>query len=686
MSAVTTNVELDQLAVNTIKFLSVDGVEKAKSGHPGLPMGAADYAYVLWTKYLRYNPKDPEWPNRDRFVLSGGHGSMLLYSLLHLAGFDMPMEELRQFRQWRSATPGHPERDPERGIETTTGPLGQGISNAVGMAMASKRMAALFNRPGYDVVDNHIYVIASDGDLMEGISHESCGLAGHLGLGSLIVLYDDNHISIEGNTSLAYSDDVQKRFEGYHWHVQKIDGHDRTAAADALANAKAETERPSIIIARTHIANGAPTKHDTAGAHGEPLGEEEVKAAKELAGWPVDKPFYVPQEVYDLFAERAADLRADYDDWQAMFKKYCEEFPELDELWNRMMSKEVPEGLDDKLISTLDCAKPNATRNSSGLVIQELAKLVPALWGGSADLSPSNKTDVKGGGDFSKDDPLGRNVHFGVREHGMGSTMNGMAVYGGVIPYGGTFLIFSDYMRPVIRLASLMKLQVVYVYTHDSIFVGEDGPTHEPIEQLASLRAIPGVTVIRPADAAETAVAWAVALEKKDGPTALALTRQNLDPVNDDPAKAKNLRKGAYVVRDVGGVSDAESYASRSARPEAEGIDVILIGTGSEVGTAIGASEILAGKGIKARVVSMPSMELFEAQDKAYHDSVLPPSVKKRVVVEAASPFGWRQYAGDEGIVIGMTRFGASAPYKVLGEKFGFTPEAVAANVEDYLA
>lgn len=658
---------LDDLAVNTIKFLAADGVEKAKSGHPGLPMGAADYAYVLWSRFLRYNPKDPKWPNRDRFVLSGGHGSMLLYSLLHLAGFDISLEDLQQFRQWESATPGHPEYDIERGVETTTGPLGQGISNAVGMAMAAKRMAALFNRPGYDIVDNTIYVIMGDGDMMEGISHESCALAGHLGLGNMVVLYDDNHISIEGDTALAYTDDVALRFEGYHWHVQKIDGHDRAAAEAAIAAARAETDRPSIIIARTHIANGCPTKHDTAAAHGEPLGEEEIAAAKQLVGWPVDKPFHVPGEVRDLFAARAKDLLKDYNAWQEMFAKYSEEFPELVELWDAMMNRAVPADIDDQLLAKLDCEKPNATRNSSGLIIQELAKLVPALWGGSADLAPSNKTDVKGGGDFSKDDPLGRNIHFGVREHGMGSLMNGMALYGGVIPYGGTFLVFADYMRPTIRLASIMKQQVVYVFTHDSIFVGEDGPTHEPIEHIASLRCMPGVTVIRPADTAETIMAWAAALENRTGPTVLALTRQNLGAVNDSPVKAKALRKGAYVVRD------------------AQKIDVLLIATGSEVGTALGAADMLEEKGVGVRVVSMPSMELFEAQDKAYQDSVIPPTVKKRVAVEAGASFGWCRYAGDDGVAIGMDRFGASAPYKVLAEKFGFTPESVAARVEEYL-
>lgn len=668
MAVVMTNGKLDQLAVNTIKFLAVDGVEKAKSGHPGLPMGAADYTYVLWTKYLRYNPKDPKWPNRDRFVLSGGHGSMLLYSLLHLAGFDMPLEELQRFRQWGSATPGHPEYDIERGIETTTGPLGQGLSNAVGMAMASKRMAALFNKPGCDVIDHKIYVIASDGDLMEGISHESCSLAGHLRLGNLIVIYDDNHISIEGDTCLAYSDDVASRFAGYNWHVQRIDGHNHLAITEALANAKAVTDKPSIIIARTHIANGAPTKHDTPGAHGEPLGEEEIKAAKELAGWPVDKPFFVPDEVRAIFADRANELAQDYKAWQAMFAEYRAKFPKDAELWDTMMDCKVPAKIDDVLLSKLDCEKATATRSSSGMVIQEVAELVPSLWGGSADLAPSNKSDVKGGGDFCFDTPLGRNIHFGVREHGMASALNGMALYGGVIPYGATFLIFSDYLRPTIRLASLMKQRIIYVFTHDSIFVGEDGPTHEPIEQIASLRTIPGLTVIRPADTAETIVAWAVALEKKDGPTALALSRQNLPCANAVPMLAKGLRKGAYIVRGT------------------DKLDVILIASGSEVATAIDAAKMLSDKGVGARVVSMPSMELFDAQDKAYRDSVLPPSVKKRVVVEAASPFGWCKYAGDDGLVIGMNRFGASAPYKVLAEKFGFTPEAVTERTVDYLA
>jgi transketolase len=667
MSETIINADIEQLAVDTIRFLAVDGVEKAKSGHPGLPMGGADYAFVLWSKFLRYNPADTKWPNRDRFILSAGHGSMLLYSLLHLAGFDMPMEELMRFRQWGSITPGHPEHDVEHGVETTTGPLGAGLSNAVGMAMAAKRMAALFNKPGYDLINHKIYVIASDGDLMEGISHESCALAGHLGLDNLIVLYDDNHITIEGDTALAYSDDVAKRFESYHWHVQSVDGHDRDAITHAIEAACDEKAKPSIIICRTTIAKGAPNKCGTPTAHGEPLGECEIAAAKEAAGWDPEKHFHVPQEVRDLFAQRTSELKQDYDAWQAMFQEWQSQHPELHKLWMQMMDKEVPANLEDLVIPAIDCAKPDATRNSSGRVLQELAEHVPALWGGSADLAPSNKSDIKGGGDFSKGDYTGRNIHFGVREHGMGGALNGMALYGGIIPYGATFLVFSDYMRPSCRLASIMKQQVVYIFTHDSIFVGEDGPTHEPIEHITSLRIIPGMQVIRPADTAETAVAWVVALEKRDGPTALILSRQNLDPICDDPMKAKGLRRGAYVVR------------------EAENVDVVLMASGSEVGTVIGAADILAAEGIRAWVVSMPCMEIFDAQEKAYQDSVIPPSITKRVAVEAGVPESWHKYVGDDGLIIGLSRFGASAPYKVLAEKFGLTPEAVAADVRAYL-
>lgn len=668
MSEPVIDSRLDNLAVNAIKFLSADAVQKANSGHPGMPMGAADYAYTLWIKHLRYNPKDTLWPNRDRFVLSAGHGSMLLYSLLHLAGFDISMDDIKDFRQWGSVTPGHPEREIERGVETTTGPLGQGITNAVGMAMAQSRLAALFNKPSYDIVDNHIYVIASDGDLQEGVSHEACSLAGHLALGSLIVIYDDNHISIEGDTELSYSDDVPKRFEAYGWHVQKIDGHDRHAADVALAEAKAVKDKPSIIVARTHIANGAPTKHDSAKSHGEPLGVDEIKGAKELVDWPLEPAFYVPQDVYDLFAKRAEELARDYEAWQSLFAKYRREFPEQAELWDKMMGKQVPANIEDIIMPMIDCEKPIATRAASGKVIPEIAKLVPSLWGGSADLAPSTKTDIKGAGSFSREDRLGWNLHFGIREHGMMSAVNGIAIYGGFIPYGSTFLIFSDYARPSVRLAALMKQHVIQVYTHDSFFVGEDGPTHEPIEQLPSLRAIPNVKVIRPADAAETVVAWAVALENTTGPTILALTRQNLPACNEDPTAAKGLRKGGYIVRD------------------AQQIDAIVIATGSEVSLAIEAAKLLASKGIGIRVVSMPCTELFDEQDAAYRERVLPSGVKKRIAIEAAAELGWCRYTGDNGLIIGMERFGASAPANVLAEKFGFTPESVAAKIEAYLA
>ncbi len=667
MSQTLANMSLDDKVVNTIKYLAVDGVEKAKSGHPGLPMGAADYASVLWTKFLRYNPADPRWPNRDRFILSGGHGSMLLYTLLHLAGYKITLDDLKQFRQWDSVTPGHPEHDLDHGIETTTGPLGQGLSNAVGMAMAYERMAATFNKPGYELFKHYIYAVCGDGDMMEGISHESCALAGHLGLGNIILLYDDNQISIEGCTSLAYTDDVQKRFEAYHWQVQTIDGHDREAATKAIQAAKAETGKPSLIICKTTIGKGAPTKAGKASAHGEPLGADEVKGAKELIGWPVDQPFYVADGVYDVFKAHAAAVKPEYDAWQANFAKYCAEFPDMKDLWDKMMSKFVPESLADDLLDQFDCSKAVATRVSSGNVIQEVAKLVPAMWGGSADLSPSNKSDVKGGGSFCKENRLGKNLHFGVREHGMGACLNGMSVYGGVIPYGATFMVFVDYMRPTVRLAALMKQQVIFVMTHDSIFVGEDGPTHEPIEHLASMRCMPGLTVIRPADTAETVVAWAAALENKNGPTVLALSRQNLCSVNEDSKKAKQLRKGAYIVQD------------------SDKIDVILISSGSEMEITMSGAAMLKEQGIGVRVVSMPSFELFEAQDKAYRDSVLPPSVTKRVAVEAASPFGWCKWVGNEGLVIGMNRFGASGPYQVLAEKFGFTAQNVAEKTAEYL-
>lgn len=662
------NMSIDELAVNTIKFLAVDGVEKAKSGHPGLPMGIADVAYVLWAKYLKYNPQDPHWINRDRFVLSGGHGSMLLYTLLHLAGYDISLDDLKQFRQWESKTAGHPEHNIDLGIETTTGPLGQGITNAVGMAMAQKRLSAMFNKPEYDLIDHYIYVFAGDGDMMEGISHEACSLAGHLGLGNVVLVYDSNQISIEGNTSLAYSENVEKRFDAYNWHVQRINGHDRDAIASAIEGAQAVKDKPSIIIADTIIGKGAPNKQGKASAHGEPLGASEVFAAKDTVGWPVDQPFFVPDGVRELFAQRVSDVIPSYNAWNSQIAKYGIDFANEMKLWNEVFNKDVPAYLEDMLLDSLDCRKATATRVSSGSVIQEIAKHVPAFWGGSADLSPSNKTDVKGGGDFSKENSLGRNIHFGVREHAMASSCNGMAVYGGVVPYCSTFMVFSDYCRPAIRLSALMGQQVIYVFTHDSIFVGEDGPTHEPIEHTAALQLIPNVTVIRPADTAETIVAWMVALENTKGPTALVLSRQNLCSLAEDQKSAKGLRMGGYIIQ------------------EPAKLDAIVISNGSELELSIQAANLLAAKGYGLRVVSMPSHELFMAQDEAYRESIIPSSMTKRIAVEAASPMPWYRIVGYDGLVIGMNSFGASAPYERLAEEFGFTSEKVAARIEDYLA
>ncbi|MDO8587602.1 MAG: transketolase [Armatimonadota bacterium] len=670
MVLTNTDDKLEQVAVNTIRFLAVDAVEKAKSGHPGMPSGAADYAYVLWTKYLKFNPAVPDWQDRDRFILSAGHGSMLLYALLHLSGYDMPMEQLMNFRQWESATPGHPERLLSSGIEVTTGPLGQGFGNGVGMAIAGKMLAARFNRPGYDVVDHQVYAIVSDGDLMEGVSHEAASLAGHLGLGNIVYIYDDNHISIEGDTELAYSDDVEERFEGYGWHVQRINGHDRKAADEAIAAARAEDRRPSLIIARTHIGYGAPHKQDTKEAHGEPLGPEEVEAMKRNLGWPLEPAFYVPDEVYALFAERRRLLQERYERWVEMFESYRREYPEGAKLWDDMMARKVPEDITDKLLAVIDAKAEAATRDSGGQVMQEIARHVPSFCGGSADLAPSTKTLLKDYGDIEKDHFSGRNFHFGVREHGMGTICTGLALNGGFIPFGATFLIFSDYMRPTLRLASMQHAQVIYVFTHDSVFLGEDGPTHQPIEHLASIRAIPGVTLIRPADAAETAVAWAVALQNQDGPTAIALTRQKVPRIErQNPESVRDLAKGAYVVSD----------------PEGGTIDVILIATGSEVHLAVGAAAMLKEKGIGARVVSFPSHSLFERQPAEYKDRILPPRVSNRVTIEAASPMSWYRYAGPHGLIIGLERFGASAPYKTIAKELGFTPEAVAERVLRYL-
>jgi transketolase len=661
---------LDTLCVNTIRMLSADGVEKARSGHPGMPMGAAPMAYVLWTRFLRHNPRNPQWADRDRFILSAGHGSMLLYSLLYLTGYDLSLDDLKMFRQWGSRTPGHPEYPLTPGVEITTGPLGQGFAGGVGMAIAERHLAARFNRPGFPMVDHFIYGIVSDGDLMEGISHEAASLAGHLKLGKLIYLYDDNHISIEGSTDIAFTELRDRRFEAYGWHVQRVaDGNDLTAIEAAIAAARRAIDRPSLIVVRTHIGYGSPNKVDHASAHGEPLGEEELRRTKERLAWPLSPSFLVPDEVLERF--RTAIDRGDENQkiWEARFGSYAETFPDLATQWHHWMNGRLPEDWDAEIPVFEPDPKGMATRVASGKVLNAVARRVPNLMGGSADLAPSNKTEIQGESDFQAQSYQGRNIRFGVREHGMGAILNGMALHGGIMPYGGTFLIFSDYMRPAIRLAALMGLKVIYVFTHDSIGVGEDGPTHQPVEHLAALRAIPGLTVIRPCDGNETAAAWKAAL-CASGPVALALTRQNL-PVLDRQrvAGADNLDRGAYILKDA-----------REGRPE-----LILIGTGSEVHIALEAAGQLDEKGIQVRVVSMPSWDLFETQDAAYRNQVLPPEVKTRIAVEAGVGQGWHRYVGDAGRVMGLNRFGASAPGAVLFKRFGFTPDHVVQSALDLL-
>jgi len=648
--------KLEELAVNTIRTLAMDGVQRAKSGHPGMPMGMADAAFVVWTRFLRHSPSWPQWPERDRFVLSAGHGSMLLYSLLHLFGYPVSLDDLKSFRQWGSITPGHPEHSPERGIETTTGPLGQGFANGVGMALAERMLAAQYE----EIVGHHTYGIVSDGDLMEGISHEAASLAGHLKLGRLIYLYDDNRITIEGGTDLAFSEDVGKRFEAYGWQVLRADGHDREAVAQAIEEARAEANRPSLIMCRTHIAKGSPNKQDTADSHGAPLGEEEVEATKEALGWPVAPPFFVPEVVRELFAKRREELDREAEAWKERFAAWRQAHPELAARWEAQMEKALPEGLMEKL-PRFEPGKAIATRNASGEVLQVLSAEVPALVGGSADLAPSTKTLIKGAADVGPGSYGGRNLRFGVREHAMGAMMNGMSLHGGFIPYGGTFLVFADYMRPAIRLAAMMGQQVVYVFTHDSVFVGEDGPTHQPVEHAMSLRAIPNLVVIRPADAPETAEAWRVALERRTGPTALLLTRHGV-PVLDREglAPAEMVARGGYVLL---GAEDPE---------------MILIATGSEVHVALDAARLLAAEGRRVQVVNMASWELFDEQPEEYRRTVLPPEVTRRMSVEAGITTGWERYVGLQGISHGIDRFGASAPWKVIAEKWGFTPEAVA--------
>ena len=653
--------ELDELCVQTIRFLSMEAVQKAKSGHPGMPMGMAPAAYVLWTKHLRHNPSNPRWHNRDRFILSAGHGSALLYSLLHLAGYDISLDELKDFRQWGSNTPGHPEYDPQRGVEVTTGPLGQGISNAVGMAIAQKYLANYFNRDGFPIIDYKIYVIASDGDLQEGVASEASSLAGHLGLDNLIVVYDDNHITIDGDTDLAFTEDRAKRYEAYGWYVQEVggDGNDMAAFEKAVENAKNEKARPSIIKLRTHIAYGSPNKQDTAGAHGAPLGDDEIRLIKENFGWDPEKSFYVPEEVSPHMRKAVEKGAKAQKAWDKMFADYAKTYPELAQQLRDAAAGKLPVKLDD-ILPKFEAGTSVATRKASGKVLDALMPKLPFVLGGSADLTPSNKTRFADAENFQKDTRDGRYIHYGIREHAMGAIMNGISVSGLARAYGGTFLVFSDYMRAAIRVAAMSKYPTIFVFTHDSIGIGEDGPTHQPVEQLAALRAIPNLLVFRPADANETARAWKFALENRDGPVALLLTRQGLTVLDQGKyGPAANLSKGAYVL-------------AGADKP-----DVLLLASGSEVGIALEAAEKLAAEKIAAQVVSMPCWELFDKQSQEYKDSVIPPNVKARVGIEAGIELGWSKWLGEKGIFIGMSSFGASAPAKVCFEKFGITAENV---------
>lgn len=654
---------LDDLCINAIRMLAADAVQKANSGHPGMPMGAAAMAYVLWPGFLKHNPGNPHWWDRDRFVLSAGHGSMLLYSLLYLSGYDLSLEDLKNFRQWGSKTPGHPEFGHTPGVETTTGPLGQGFANGVGMAMAEQFLAARFNRPDFPVVDHYTYAIVSDGDLMEGVSHEAASLAGHLKLGKLIYLYDDNHISIEGSTDLAFTENRLARFSAYGWHVQQVeDGNDLKAIDQAIRAAQAEKDRPSLIAVRSCIGCGSPNKQNTSGVHGEPLGVEEIRLTKENLNWPLEPAFYVPEKALEKFRQAVPKGKETEEAWHTLFRSYEQTHPELAEEYKQFMEGRLPEGWELDIPTFPTDPKGTATRVASGTVLNAIAAKVQNLMGGSADLAPSTKTLIKGSTEFKSGGYGQRNVHFGVREHGMGSILNGLALHGGIIPYGATFLIFSDYMRPPIRLAAMMGLRVIYVFTHDSIGLGEDGPTHQPIEQLASLRLIPNLTVIRPADANETAEAWRRAMKNEGGPTALVLTRQNLPTVDRSPmAPAENLAYGAYVLQ-----------KTMDNPPE-----VLLLASGSEVTIALEAGKQLKEKGISSWIISMPSWELFEKQPQEYREAVLPPKIKKRVAIEAGCTQGWHRYVGNQGAIIGLDHFGASAPYQVLYEKFGLTAQRV---------
>lgn len=671
--------ELDERCVNTIRFLAADAIQKANSGHPGLPLGAAPMAYVLWARHLKHNPANPRWVDRDRFVLSAGHGSSLLYALLHLSGYDLPLSEIKKFRQWGSLTPGHPESHVTPGVEITTGPLGQGISSAVGMAMSEAHLASVYNRPGHAVIDHHTYVLAGDGDLMEGVAYEACSLAGHLGLGKLIVLYDSNSISLAGSTNLCFTEDTEKRFEACGWHVLNVpDGNDLAAIDLSILAAKEERHRPSLIIVNTVIGFGSPNRQGSYKVHGSPLGADELSLAKKALSWNDSTQFFVPEDVHERFL-KAKDKGKSYEsEWQQEFFRYSRSNPELAEELRTRMSGELPKAWESGLSSLFADRKPISTRKAGEAVLQRLAANIPAVMGGSADLNPSTLTWIKDCGDYQRPGACsegvqgsvgtcwgyeGRNIHFGVREHAMAAIVTGMALHGGTIPYASTFLMFSDYMRPAIRIACLCKVKAVYVFTHDSIGVGEDGPTHQPVEQVMGLRGVPNLTVIRPADAQETVYAYKAAFSRAEGPTALILTRQDLPAIDRKKcAPAKGLDKGAYVL-----------WESSAAKPE-----VIIIATGSEVSMALDAAYELANDKIKVRVVSMPSWELFDAQCLDYQQSVLPPDVRARVAVEAGLRLGWERYVGLDGVTIGMDGFGASAPAGVLFEKFGITVRAVA--------
>ncbi len=679
---------LDALCINTIRILSAEAVQKARSGHPGMPMGAASLGYVLWTRFMKHNPRNPSWPDRDRFILSAGHGSMLLYSLLHLTGYDVSLEEIRHFRQWGSKTAGHPEFGLTPGVEITTGPLGQGFAHGVGMAMAERYLANRFNKPGHTIVDHHTYAIVSDGDLMEGISHEAASLAGHLRLGKLIYLFDDNGITIEGQTSLATSDSVTKRFEAYGWEVFEVAGNDLEALAEAIEAARDNSAQPSLIAARTHIGHGSPHKQDSAACHGAPLGDEELRLTKEALGWPHESPFHIPDEVLGHFRQGVARGEEWEARWRNVLNGYTVAFPEEKKAWDRWHSRELPPGWEDAIWKADPGQDPSATRSVSGRTINALAGKLGNLVGGSADLGPSNNTFIEDAGAFEPGQVYGPNVHFGIREHAMAAAVGGMALHGGVRPYAGTFLVFSDYMRPAVRMAAMMQVPVVYIFTHDSIGLGEDGPTHQPIEHLPALRVIPGLTVIRPADARETLEAWWVAAQRR-GPVAMVLTRQKLarlprtrlrmpeGEAEGTGAAPPPVARGAYVL--------SETSLGKTARSQTGDPSFILIASGSETTLCLQAQERLEQQGIAARVVSMPSWELFEEQSANYREFVLPRDVPARLAVEAAVPMGWERYTGSADAAIGMNRFGASAPAAILFERFGFTPENVVSKALNLL-